>query len=356
MTGHGNIAYPLLERVRAEMAEILQILVTYTSQGSINLHSLPSFIACYRVRGDIRGTVTALRQRYHVLQDQEYRLVLANLTGTDAEQFLKGIRLVIQQIEKVMHSYHASEPPLQAIPRCLVTCYSKVGNVVHAAPLLQRYEALKAQEFEICLADMKGASLDLQDLFAQSQRTDQPASVSGFQASSSSPSSIHSVVAPDSTFQPLTSTNMELPVNDHLPSFEESQNKPGQVTFEGLQNHYHMLEEQEAAMVLASNDDQPIHRHLLRTKKLIDLIEKVLQKNRVSHFYPMTLPKCLLSCHAKNIRVDGKAIQKRYLRLKDFIGIQNCSAGYAESRVCPGSNGACRLRLRISSNNNSAHN
>lgn len=223
MTGHGNIAYPLLERVRAEMAEILQILVTYTSQGSINLHSLPSFIACYRVRGDIRGTVTALRQRYHVLQDQEYRLVLANLTGTDAEQFLKGIRLVIQQIEKVMHSYHASEPPLQAIPRCLVTCYSKVGNVVHAAPLLQRYEALKAQEFEICLADMKGASLDLQDLFAQSQRTDQPASVSGFQASSSSPSSIHSVVAPDSTFQPLTSTNMELPVNDHLPSFEESQ-------------------------------------------------------------------------------------------------------------------------------------
>ncbi|KAG0331314.1 hypothetical protein BG000_011027 [Podila horticola] len=343
MTGHGNIAYPLLERVRAEMAEILQILVTYTSQGSINLHSLPSFIACYRVRGDIRGTVTALRQRYHVLQDQEYRLVLANLTGTDAEQFLKGIRLVIQQIEKVMHSYHANEPPLQAIPRCLVTCYSKAGNVVHAAPLLQRYEALKAQEFEICLADMKGASLDLQDLFAQSQRTDQPASVSGFQASSSSPSSIHSVVAPDSTFQPLSSTNMELPVNDHLPSFEESQSayrdrigtmaaygviaypfleriraemselecifetyrdegvilantlpqylptlydidKPGQVTFEGLQIHYHMLEEQEAAMVLASNDDQLIHRHLLRTKKLIDLIEKVLQKNRVSHF------------------------------------------------------------------------
>ncbi|KAF9335002.1 hypothetical protein BG006_001089 [Podila minutissima] len=225
MTGYGDMAFPLLERIKAEMAEILQILVTFTSQGNINLNSLPSFLACYRVRGDVRATVTALRHRYHVLQDQEYRLVLANPTGTDVEQFLKGIRLVIQQIEKVIHGYQTNEPALQAVPRCLVTCYAKVGNVVHAASMLQRYEALKAQEFEICLADMKGASQDLRNLLAQPQHSDQSASVSGFQASSSSPSSIHSVVAPDSTFQPLSmpSTNADLPVGDHLPSFEESQ-------------------------------------------------------------------------------------------------------------------------------------
>ncbi|KAG0075296.1 hypothetical protein BGZ93_005543 [Podila epicladia] len=225
MTGYGNIAYPLLERIKAEMAEILQILVTYTSQGNINLNSLPSFLACYRVKGDIRATVTALRHRYHTLQDQEYRLVLANPTGTDVETFLKGIRLVIQQIEKVMHSYQANEPTLQAVPRCLVTCYARLGSVLHAAPLLQRYETLKAQEFELCLADMKGASEDLRDVLAQSQHTDQSASVSGIQASSSSPSSLHSVAASDSAFQPLStsSTNMDLPVGDHLPSFEESQ-------------------------------------------------------------------------------------------------------------------------------------
>ncbi|KAG0034125.1 hypothetical protein BGZ81_006151 [Podila clonocystis] len=264
MTGHGNTAYPLLERIRAEMAEILQILVAYTSQGTINLNSLPPFLACYRVRGNVRDTVAGMRQRYHVLQDQEYRLVLANLTGTDAEQFLKGIRLVLQQIEKVMHGYHANEPPLQAIPRCLVTCYSKIGSIVHVAPMLQRYEALKAQEFEIGLADMKGASQDLRELLAQ-PHTDQSVSLSGIQASSSSTSSIHSVVAPDSTFQPLStsSTSMDLP-------------KPSHVDYEGPQKHYLMLGEQETAMVLASNDNRQIHRQLQRTKKPIDLIEKFL--------------------------------------------------------------------------------
>ncbi|KAF8950554.1 hypothetical protein BGZ52_002109 [Haplosporangium bisporale] len=226
MTGHGNVGYPLLERIKAEMAEILQILTTHTSQGTLNLNSLPSFIAPYRARGDIRATVLALRQRYHVLQEQEYRLVLANPVGADVEQFLKGIRLVIQQIERVMHSYHNNEPPLQAIPRCLVSCYSKVGNAVHTSPLLQRYETLKAQELEICLADMRGASQDLRDITTQSQRTDQSSSVPFIQMESSSSTSIHSTAASDSAFQrsstPL-SMNIDLPVDEHLPSFEESQ-------------------------------------------------------------------------------------------------------------------------------------
>ncbi|KAF9375715.1 hypothetical protein CPB97_011277 [Podila verticillata] len=226
MTGHGNVGYPMLERIKAEMAEVLQILTTHTSQGTINLNSLPSFMAPYRAKGDVRATVLALRQRYHVLQEQEYRLVLANPVGADAEQFLKGIRLVMQQIEKVMHGFHKNEPPLQAIPRCLVSCYSKFGNVVHTVPLLQRYEILKAQELEICLADMRGASQDLCDMMAQSQRTDQSSSVPVIQMESSSSTSIHSTAASDSVFQrsstPL-SMNMDVPVDDHLPSFEESQ-------------------------------------------------------------------------------------------------------------------------------------
>lgn len=226
MTGHGNVGYPMLERIKAEMAETLQILTTHTTQGTINLNSLPSFIAPYRVKGDVRATVLALRQRYHALQEQEYRLVLANPVGTDAEQFLKGIRLVIQQIEKVMHSFQNNEPPLQAIPRCLVTCYTKLGSNLYTAPLLQRYEILKAQELEICLADMRGASQDLRDMMASSQRTDQSSSIPGIQMEYSSSSSIHSTAASDSVIQrsstPL-STNIDLPADEHLPSFEESQ-------------------------------------------------------------------------------------------------------------------------------------
>jgi hypothetical protein len=102
----------------------------------------------------------------------------------------------------------------------------------------------------------------------------------------------------------------------YLPSLYDLE-RPKHVAFEGLQEHYHTLQEhyhtlqeQEAAMVLASNDDQQIHRQLQRTKKLIDLIEKVLQKKRVTHYYPMTLPKCLLSCHDKTNRIDGKALHK----------------------------------------------
>lgn len=103
----------------------------------------------------------------------------------------------------------------------------------------------------------------------------------------------------------------------HLPSLRDRETHK-QFPFEGLQKHYHILEEQEAAMVLASNDDQQIHRHLLRTKKVIDLIEKVLHKRRVSSYYP-TLPKCLLSCYDKNSQVDGEAMLKRYRRLKDVV-------------------------------------
>ncbi|KAG0344969.1 hypothetical protein BG005_001544 [Podila minutissima] len=105
----------------------------------------------------------------------------------------------------------------------------------------------------------------------------------------------------------------------HLPSLRDRETHK-QFPFEGLQKHYHILEEQEAAMVLASNDDQQIHRHLLRTKKVIDLIEKVLHKRRVSSYYP-TLPKCLLSCYDKNSQVDGEAMLKRY-RSGDIMYLQ----------------------------------
>lgn len=112
------------------------------------------------------------------------------------------------------------------------------------------------------------------------------------------------------------------PIPQHIPTLYDYEN-PGPVTCEGLQKHYHMLEEQETAMVLATNDDVLIHRHLQRIKKLISLIEKVLQRHRCSHYYPLTLPKCLLSSYNKSTRVDGNAMHKRYMRLKDMVSKKN---------------------------------
>ncbi|KAI9232691.1 hypothetical protein MVEG_00459 [Podila verticillata NRRL 6337] len=103
----------------------------------------------------------------------------------------------------------------------------------------------------------------------------------------------------------------------HIPSLYDY-DKPNAVACEGLQKHYHMLEEQEAAMVLATNDDVLIHRHLQRIKKLIDMIEKVLQRHRSTHYYPAILPNSLLSCYNKKTEVDGKAMHNRYMRLKDM--------------------------------------
>lgn len=96
---------------------------------------------------------------------------------------------------------------------------------------------------------------------------------------------------------------------------------------EGLQRHYHMLEEQETAMVLATNDDVLIHRHLQRIMKVIGMIEKVLQTHRSTHYYPPMLPNCLLSCYDKKTEVDGKAMHNRYMRLKDMVSKKKKKAG-----------------------------
>lgn len=119
----------------------------------------------------------------------------------------------------------------------------------------------------------------------------------------------------------------------HIPSLYDY-DKPNQVACEGLQKHYHMLEEQETAMVLATNDDVLIHRHLQRIKKLIGMIERVLHRHRCPSYCPLMLPNCLLSCYNKKTQVDGEAMHKRYMRLKDMVSKKK-NQGFAGDRYFP---------------------
>ncbi|KAG0347627.1 hypothetical protein BG004_007321 [Podila humilis] len=206
------------------MNEILSVLVTHTSQGTIRLDSLPPFLAPFRTKGDIRGDVAAtadsLRKRYHALQAQEYQLVLANVEGADVEQFLAGIRRISQEIENVIHTFHAEGVAPKTVPRFLVSCYFKQRGAVNLPLLQQRYEVLKEQEFQIGLADMKNAahqstapsSLTVNSTLLHPHSQPPPSSVMATPSFSYSTHSIQSLAVD------MAPTTVDLP-----PSFAESQ-------------------------------------------------------------------------------------------------------------------------------------
>lgn len=157
MDANGAIAYPYLDRIRAEMNSIQEILVHYRFKGYINVDEIPKQIVCFRKRTDQPGVISSLQHRYHSLFDQEVDLVLASKDKAVNARLLAKIRMLISEIEKLLFSARSEQPLM--LPQCLASCYAGSRSSDRGAPvLLERYHTLTHHEFRIALVDMENAN------------------------------------------------------------------------------------------------------------------------------------------------------------------------------------------------------
>ncbi|KAG0068973.1 hypothetical protein BGZ92_004789 [Podila epicladia] len=212
MPAPGSKAFPFLEQIRVQMNEIEQVLSIYSTKGTIRIETLPPSLVSFSESefSATRPIIEAMQRRYHVLHSQEFLLVMASKDEDAAEEHLRRIRVAIAAIERMMHKNRASKY-YAPLPKYLLSCYSKSGGVDMKA-LERRYEALKDQEFQIMLLDMKNATAVREAQCAPGAIPIDHAAIlamdSGFHSSSSSSSSL----LPDIHFH-----------HDLPPSFSESQ-------------------------------------------------------------------------------------------------------------------------------------
>ncbi|KAF9335001.1 hypothetical protein BG006_001088 [Podila minutissima] len=154
----GTKSFPFLEQIRVQMSEIEQILSIYSTKGTIRVETLPPSLVSFSDSefSAIRPIIESMQRRYHVLHSQEFLLVMASKDEDATEEHLRRIRVAIAAIERMMHKNRASKY-YAPLAKCLLSCYSKSGGVDIKA-LEKRYEALKDQEFQIMLLDMKNAT------------------------------------------------------------------------------------------------------------------------------------------------------------------------------------------------------
>ncbi|KAG0034124.1 hypothetical protein BGZ81_006150 [Podila clonocystis] len=208
----GTKAFPFLERIRVQMSEIEQVLFIYSTKGTIRVETLPPSLVSFSDSdfSAIRPVIESMQRRYHVLHSQEFLLVMASKDESATEEHLRRIRVAIAAIERMMHKHRASKY-YAPLPKYLLSCYSKSGGVDMRA-LEKRYEALKDQEFQIMLLDMKNAT----------------AAREAHSAPGALPIDRAAILAMDSGFHSSSSSSSSLPPDIHFyhdlpPSFSESQ-------------------------------------------------------------------------------------------------------------------------------------
>lgn len=145
MPAPGSYAFPFLERIRAQMNEIEQILLIYSSKGTIKIEALPPSMVSFPENdySSSRPIIESLQRRYHVLCSQEFLLVMAHKDEEAVEKLLRRIRALIAEIERTIHKHRTSKYHA-TLPKSLLSCYSK-SNGIDMKLLEKRFEALKDQ-------------------------------------------------------------------------------------------------------------------------------------------------------------------------------------------------------------------
>ncbi|KAG0347629.1 hypothetical protein BG004_007323 [Podila humilis] len=149
----GSEAYPFLEKLRAELHEIDQLL---QKPGVIDVSSIPNYVPIFREGADKlhHAAKKCLIKQKSVLFGQLCTLVEASKDPREYQQLLKRAR---QEIHAIEVYYKARLSGMRTeVPRCIIGYKDKYGSLDGTA-VSEYFYLLKDHEFRIVLLDMKAA-------------------------------------------------------------------------------------------------------------------------------------------------------------------------------------------------------
>ncbi|KAG0347628.1 hypothetical protein BG004_007322 [Podila humilis] len=102
----------------------------------------------------------------------------------------------------------------------------------------------------------------------------------------------------------------------HLPTFKTSDEEMTRATVTSLRDQREILQEQECALVVASQNRAEMGLLLEKIRKKIADIEKYFLKKRVDNMYP-SMPRSIAGYKGKYGEIDVKGLKMHYHNLKD---------------------------------------